>query len=107
MKDKNKLALALLSAVALQGCATVEAQSGSQTVATQPAQSSSKDTQKSASIGSKADYEKCYGIAKAGENGCRSNGLSCSGHSTRDGQANAWILVPQGLCNKIAGGRKG
>ena len=107
MKDKNKLALALLSAVALQGCATVEAQSGSQSAAAQPAPSASKETPKAVSSSGKASYEKCYGIARAGENGCRSNGLSCSGHSTRDRQANAWILVPEGLCNKIAGGRKG
>ena len=35
MNDKNKLALALLSAVALQGCATA-GQSSSQSVAAQP-----------------------------------------------------------------------
>jgi uncharacterized membrane protein len=46
--------------------------------------------------------EKCYGVAKAGENDCAAGpGTSCSGTSTRDYQGNAWKLVEKGSCEKI------
>ena len=48
------------------------------------------------------DMEKCYGVAKAGENDCAAGpGTSCAGTSTRDYQGNAWKLVPAGTCEKI------
>ena len=47
--------------------------------------------------------EKCYGVAKAGENDCAAGpGTSCAGTSTRDWQGNAWKLVKKGTCEKIA-----
>jgi len=47
----------------------------------------------------KPAMEKCYGIAKAGQNGCTAGpGTSCAGTSTRDYQGNAWKLVKQGTC---------
>ena len=43
--------------------------------------------------------EKCYGIAKAGQNDCAAGpGTSGAGSSTRDYQGNAWKLVPKGTC---------
>lgn len=52
-----------------------------------------------------AENEKCYGVAKAGANDCAAGpGTSCQGTSTVDGQGNAWIYVPAGLCEKLAGG---
>lgn len=43
--------------------------------------------------------EKCYGIAKAGQNDCAAGpGTSCAGSSTRDYQGNAWKLVAKGTC---------
>lgn len=46
--------------------------------------------------------EKCYGIAKTGENDCAAGpGTSCSGTSTRDYQGNAWKLVRTGTCVEI------
>ncbi|MCY4035122.1 MAG: DUF2282 domain-containing protein [Hyphomicrobiales bacterium] len=43
--------------------------------------------------------EKCYGVAKAGENQCAAGpGTSCAGTSTIDYQTNAWVLVPTGTC---------
>jgi len=46
--------------------------------------------------------EKCYGVAKAGENDCAAGpGTSCAGTSTRDYQGNAWKLVPAGTCTTI------
>lgn len=49
-----------------------------------------------------ADTEKCYGVAKAGENDCKAGkGTSCSGSSTIDYQGNAWKLVPKGTCTAM------
>lgn len=43
--------------------------------------------------------EKCYGVAKAGENDCAAGpGTTCAGTSTIDYQGNAWKLVPAGTC---------
>jgi len=43
--------------------------------------------------------EKCYGIAKAGQNDCAAGaGTTCAGTSTKDYQANAWKAVPAGTC---------
>lgn len=49
-------------------------------------------------------YEKCYGIAKAGQNDCFSGSNACGGTSTVDGQKDGWIYVPEGTCRKIVGG---
>lgn len=50
----------------------------------------------------KKPMEKCYGVAKAGENDCAAGpGTSCAGTSTRDYQGNAWKLVPKGTCEDI------
>ena len=49
--------------------------------------------------------EKCFGIAKAGQNDCAAGpGTSCQGTSTIDGQGNAWLLVPTGSCEKLTNG---
>jgi len=48
--------------------------------------------------------EKCYGIAKAGNNDCQTSASACGGTSKRDNQADAWIYVPKGTCDKIVGG---
>ena len=46
--------------------------------------------------------EKCYGIAKAGQNDCAAGpGTTCAGTSTMDYQANAWKYVPAGTCTTI------
>jgi uncharacterized membrane protein len=50
-------------------------------------------------------YEKCYGIAKAGENDCFGQGNSCGGTSKKDRDPQAWIYVPVGTCKKIVGGK--
>lgn len=50
----------------------------------------------------KAEMEKCYGIAKAGQNDCAAGaGTSCAGTSSIDYQGNAWKLVKVGTCLKI------
>ena len=50
----------------------------------------------------KQPMEKCYGVAKAGENDCKAGaGTTCAGTSKVDYQKNAWKLVPAGTCTKI------
>ena len=53
-----------------------------------------------------ADKEKCYGIVKAGKNGCGSadGKHSCEGQATIDGSGQEWIALPKGACEKIVGG---
>ncbi len=51
---------------------------------------------------SAAGKEKCYGVALAGENGCKAGaGTTCAGTSTVDYQGNAWTLVDAGTCAEI------
>ena len=50
------------------------------------------------------EAEKCYGVAKAGKNDCQTANSSCAGTSKRDGQADAWVYVPAGACEKVVGG---
>lgn len=50
------------------------------------------------------ENEKCYGVAAAGKNDCQTATSSCAGTATQDNQADAWIFVPSGTCEKIAGG---
>lgn len=51
-----------------------------------------------------AEKEKCYGVAKAGKNDCASGAVSCAGSSKTDGQGDAYVVVPKGLCDKLVGG---
>ena len=85
MNPKSKLAnSAVASAVSLAFAAAAQAQ-----------QHPERPTYK---------YEKCYGIAKVGQNDCFSASNACGGTSTLDGQPDAWIYVPDGTCKKIVGG---
>ena len=52
----------------------------------------------------KEGFEKCQGVAKAGMNDCGANGHGCAGMAATDGDANEWIYVPEGTCDKIVGG---
>jgi uncharacterized membrane protein len=49
-----------------------------------------------------AGKEKCYGVAKAGQNDCMSGpGASCAGTSKTDYARKAWKEVPKGTCVTI------
>jgi uncharacterized membrane protein len=52
-----------------------------------------------------SNMEKCFGIAKAGKNDCQTANSSCAGTSKKDAQSDAWLSVPKGVCEKIAGGK--
>jgi uncharacterized membrane protein len=47
--------------------------------------------------------EKCYGVVKAGQNDCQTANSSCAGTSKVNNQRDAWVYLPIGVCNKIAG----
>ena len=53
----------------------------------------------------KKDKEKCYGIAKAGENNCSnlSGTHSCAGEASQDNAPAEWKLVAKGTCAKLGG----
>jgi uncharacterized membrane protein len=52
----------------------------------------------------KGEVEKCFGVAKPGQNDCASDGLhSCQGHSKRDRHPNDYKFVPKGTCEKMGG----
>lgn len=51
-----------------------------------------------------ASKEKCYGIVKAGQNDCATKVSSCAGTAKTDGQTDAFISLPKGLCEKLVSG---
>ncbi|MFT6153402.1 MAG: putative membrane protein [Crocinitomicaceae bacterium] len=53
------------------------------------------------------NWEKCAGIAKAGNNDCGAldGSHGCSGLAKSDNLAIEWVYVPEGTCDKIVGGR--
>ena len=51
------------------------------------------------------DKEKCYGIAKAGQNDCAnlSGTHSCAGQNKVDNGTDEWKYVAKGTCAKLGG----
>jgi uncharacterized membrane protein len=47
--------------------------------------------------------EKCYGVAKAGQNECAAGKNSCAGTSRKDNDPAFWKLVAKGTCVKMGG----
>ena len=49
--------------------------------------------------------EKCFGIAKAGQNDCAnlSGTHSCAGQNKTDNGADEWRYVAKGTCSKLGG----
>jgi uncharacterized membrane protein len=50
--------------------------------------------------------EKCYGIAKAGQNDCGTAAHTCAGKATKDNAPEEWKYVPKGTCEKAGGKTK-
>lgn len=49
-----------------------------------------------------AGKEKCFGVAKAGQNDCAAGaGTTCAGTAKVDYQGNSWKLVDAGTCEKM------
>jgi uncharacterized membrane protein len=51
------------------------------------------------------DTEKCYGVAKAGQNDCAASdgSHSCSGQAKADNAPVEWKYVPKGTCEQTGG----
>jgi uncharacterized membrane protein len=47
--------------------------------------------------------EKCYGVAKAGQNDCGTARHSCAGKAAKDNAPDEWKYVPKGTCEKVGG----
>ena len=47
--------------------------------------------------------EKCFGVAKAGQNDCAAKGHSCQGQSKADNDPSDWKYVAKGECAKMGG----
>lgn len=56
------------------------------------------------SLAAKKDMEKCAGIVKAGKNDCGTSKHSCSAQAASDADAEEWVYLPKGICEKIVGG---
>jgi uncharacterized membrane protein len=55
-------------------------------------------------LAAKGDNEKCAGIVKAGKNDCGTSKSACAGTAKADRDSEAWVFLPKGTCEKIAGG---
>ena len=49
------------------------------------------------------DKEKCYGIAKAGQNDCGTATHTCAGKAKKDNAPDEWKYVAKGTCQKLGG----
>ena len=47
--------------------------------------------------------DKCYGVAKAGQNDCAANGHACAGQSKVDNDPGEWKHMPKAECEKMGG----
>jgi uncharacterized membrane protein len=58
-----------------------------------------------ASAADAAAKEKCYGIAKAGQNDCANltGSHSCAGQTKADGSPDDWRYVTKGTCKQLNG----
>ncbi len=51
----------------------------------------------------KGAKEKCYGIAKAGQNDCGTSRHTCAGKARKDNAPDEWKYVAKGTCEKLGG----
>ncbi|MDF2529307.1 MAG: hypothetical protein K0Q57_187 [Gammaproteobacteria bacterium] len=52
-------------------------------------------------------YVECYGVAAAGKNDCATNSSACGGSVTVDRSPAAWLAMPKGICEQLAGAKIG
>jgi uncharacterized membrane protein len=62
--------------------------------------------QSAAAQDEKGDKEKCYGVAKAGQNDCGTAHHTCAGKAKKDNAADEWKYVAKGTCEKLGGKTK-
>jgi len=47
--------------------------------------------------------EQCAGVVKAGANDCATSTNACHSHVTSDSNPEAWVYLPKGTCERLAG----
>ena len=57
-----------------------------------------------ASAAQAQETERCYGVAKAGQNDCKTAGHDCKSQSEADADPDSFVFLPIGTCKKIDGG---
>jgi uncharacterized membrane protein len=62
--------------------------------------------QPAAAQDAKGEKEKCYGVAKAGQNDCGTAQHTCAGKAKKDNAADEWKYVAKGTCEKLGGKTK-
>ena len=82
MKDKTLLMSTALAGVVALGLSTISQEASA----------------------AKEGFEKCTGVAKAGMNDCGTSKHACAGQAAVDNDSEEWVYVPEGTCEKIAGG---
>jgi uncharacterized membrane protein len=60
-------------------------------------------TAASVGVAHAADTEKCFGVAKAGQNDCATATHGCQGQSKADNDKTDFKSVPKGTCQKMGG----
>ncbi len=61
--------------------------------------------QKNMMLAKKEHLQKCYGINAVGRNDCAEGAHSCAGQATAPRDPTSLVLLPEGDCSKIAGGK--
>ncbi len=56
-----------------------------------------------AAVPAQAADEKCYGVAKAGQNDCKAGAHDCKGQAKADNSPVDFKLVPTGQCAQMKG----
>lgn len=51
------------------------------------------------------ERERCFGVSSEAGNDCATPKHSCAAQSTYARDPEEWIMVPKGLCDRLAGGR--
>ena len=101
----KKLSTSILSTIALSAL-LLTACGGSDDAKKADTKSASTDaTAMDSKMGAKASMEKCTGIVKTGQNDCGTSKHACAGMSKSDGDAEEWVYLPKGTCEKIPGGK--
>lgn len=52
------------------------------------------------------ERERCYGVVYAGKNDCGTAKHACASQSIKNADPEEFIMVPNGLCQRIVGGKK-
>ncbi len=51
------------------------------------------------------ERERCYNVVRTGKNDCGTAKHACASQATMDADPEEFIMVPKGLCTRIAGGK--